>query len=686
MTKQFPLIRINADSKEKLEKVIALFDRMNDVKFDYEYFINGIPMSNTSRQIDLDVLYAGNNEKFLVDRFNEISEETEAEMIPLLVLFDRTPKSGSPIFNIQKLLFDFVILPVNSNYLQHKISELLFLSEHRISYENSKMNFLMDKEISEKLTEEHKGTKNALDHSENLYRSIFENANEGIVLYDSKNLKPVDVNPSALYDLGYTKEEFLKLEISKHTIYSPANPREKVLKELYANKQAKFKVSQLTKSGQIKHKIINSSVITINKTNYILGIVHDITELTNAENAIKEKQVEINNLQDNIFIGLFRADANGIILYANKYMADILNASNAKFLIGENILNYVYAAHKVKVIWNEINKKNKIKNLELEIINKKNKNAWVLLNLQKIKSQRSKTVYYDGSFEDISALKKTQLELEKANNKITKINKNLETKIQKAVLKEKKQQEYIIQKSKLESLGELAAGIAHEINQPLGIMTLAFENLHLRINNKSASKEYLEQKINSIIGNIDRIRDIINHIRIFSREQDSFIIQKVNVNQVILDVNKLIKTQYHNHNIHIIYDLQEDLGFTVGSKLKLEQVILNLLSNAKYALDDYESSHHYEGYSKTIEIKTFLKSKRINLSVQDNGMGIASKNLSKIFDPFYTTKPEWVGTGLGLSIIYGIIKEMHGEIKVYSKQNEYTRFEISLPRFPEKEN
>jgi PAS domain S-box-containing protein len=683
MTKQFPRIRINTDSKEKLEKVISLLDEMDGAKFVYEYYI---PNKPSSRHIVLDVLYAGNNEDFLIERLDELHKDSKNEMIPILVIFDPATNNEFPLSNIKQDIFDFVILPINSNYLQHKISQLLFLSEHRNAFEISKMNFLMNKGISEKLIVEYKETKDALEHSENLYRSIFENANDGIVLYDANTLKPVDINPSALYDLGYTKEEFLKLENSKHIIYSQANPRDQVLKELYATKQVKFKVSQLTKSGQIKHKIINSSIITINKTNYILGIVHDITDLTNAENAIKEKQLEINNLQDNIFIGLFRADADGTIIYANKYMANILNAPNAKSLIGENILKFVYAAHQVKVLWREINNRNQIKNLELEIINKKNKKAWVLLNLQKINNQPSKTVYYDGSFEDISALKKTQLELEKANNKISKINKTLESKIQKAILNEKKQQEYIIQKSKLESLGELAAGIAHEINQPLGIMTLAFENLHLRINNKSATKEYLEQKINSIIANIDRIKDIINHIRIFSREQDSFIIQKVNVNQVILNVNKLIKTQYQNHNIHIIYDLAENLGFTVGSRLKLEQVILNLLSNAKYALDDYESSHHDENYLKTIEIKTFLKSKRINLTVQDNGIGIASKNLSKIFDPFYTTKPEWVGTGLGLSIIYGIIKEMHGEIKVYSKQNKYTRFEISLPRFPEKEN
>jgi C4-dicarboxylate-specific signal transduction histidine kinase len=307
------------------------------------------------------------------------------------------------------------------------------------------------------------------------------------------------------------------------------------------------------------------------------------------------------------------------------------------------------------------------------------------MSINSVIDQESGAVILDGVIEDISERKDAQLKLEKAHKEIQLTNQNLENKIKDALKEQEHQQQYIIQKSKLESLGELAAGIAHEINQPLGIMSLIFENLQSKFNNDSITKEYLDKKITSINNNIDRIKDIIGHIRIFSREQESIVMQKVDVNESVLDVHKLIKTQYQNHNISIVHELQDSLGFTVGSQLKLEQVILNLLSNAKYALDDNEVNQDYDKYVKTLKIKTSIQDNRIVLMIEDNGIGIEPKNLNRIFDPFYTTKPEWVGTGLGLSIVYGIVKEMHGEIIVESEQNKYTRFNIFLPRFPEKD-
>ena len=155
------------------------------------------------------------------------------------------------------------------------------------------------------------------------------------------------------------------------------------------------------------------------------------------------------------------------------------------------------------------------------------------------------------------------------------------------------------------------------------------------------------------------------------------------MNQVITNVKKMVQTQYQNHNISLVFELQENIGFTVGSRVKVEQVILNLLSNAKFAVDEQEFYRSDPNYQKAIFIKTSAEDNKIKLVVEDNGIGINNSHLNKIYDPFYTTKPEWVGTGLGLSIVYGIIKEMHGIIKAESTETKYTRFTILFPRFPE---
>ena len=116
----------------------------------------------------------------------------------------------------------------------------------------------------------------------------------------------------------------------------------------------------------------------------------------------------------------------------------------------------------------------------------------------------------------------------------------------------------------------------------------------------------------------------------------------------------------------------------------MEQVLLNLLSNAKYALGDEDVDRIKERKEKIIKINSHHVQNRIELSIEDNGPGIDPGIADKIYDPFFTTKPEWAGTGLGLSIIYGIINEMKGEIKMTSKPGKFTKFKIILPRFPEK--
>jgi len=142
----------------------------------------------------------------------------------------------------------------------------------------------------------------------------------------------------------------------------------------------------------------------------------------------------------------------------------------------------------------------------------------------------------------------------------------------------------------------------------------------------------------------------------------------------------MVSTQYENHGVKMEVTLDENIGSITADKYKLEQVILNLLSNAKYAVDEKGKKHANHQYTKLIEIKTWQDNNQVYLSVRDNGMGIPDKIIDKIFDPFFTTKSEERGTGLGLSVSYAFIKDLLGDIKVESIEGEYTRFEISLPK------
>jgi len=278
-------------------------------------------------------------------------------------------------------------------------------------------------------------------------------------------------------------------------------------------------------------------------------------------------------------------------------------------------------------------------------------------------------------------LKIREIKQRKQNEEeIREMNRTLEKRVQEELEKHKKQQTLLIQKSKLESLGILSAGIAHEINQPVTHLSLGIDNILIRKNMNKLDDTYLENKCNELFDDIDRIRNIIEHIRTFSRDQSSSDLEKLNVNEVIKNTLNLIQTQYKNHNVSIKLDFAEQIGFTIGNKFKLEQVILNMLSNAKDALEEKFNNLQNSEEEKIIKIITYSEKNRITIEIEDNGPGIPVELQEKIFDPFFTTKSIDRGTGLGLSISYGIIREMKGEISVESEFGKFTKMIISLPK------
>ncbi|MCF8369313.1 MAG: response regulator [Bacteroidales bacterium] len=266
-----------------------------------------------------------------------------------------------------------------------------------------------------------------------------------------------------------------------------------------------------------------------------------------------------------------------------------------------------------------------------------------------------------------------------AENDLKELNQNLENRVNEELKKREQQQRLLIQKSKLESMGELAAGIAHEINQPLGGLSMGLDNILFKMNTSRASEEYLKSKIESMFEDIDRIRQIINHVRVFSRDQQNLVDDEVDINEVIRASISLISKQYQNHSVEISLKLCDEECITRGNRYRIEQVFLNLLSNAKFAVLEKSKLTQDVGYTKLIEITSYVNQSVAIIEFKDNGIGISEAHLNNIFDPFFTTKDVESGTGLGLSISYGIIKEMKGDISVESIENEYTILRIKMP-------
>lgn len=226
-------------------------------------------------------------------------------------------------------------------------------------------------------------------------------------------------------------------------------------------------------------------------------------------------------------------------------------------------------------------------------------------------------------------------------------------------------QDQLVQSEKLASLGQLAAGVAHELNNPLGTILLYSDILLKDVGPESPYRADLEV----IVNETKRCKGIVAALLEFAR-QNQVVAQPVNLNALIRNVVEMSRVQYESRSIQIQLDLDPGLPTIQADQAQLQQVIVNLIENARDAMPS----------GGTVSIRTRNGPiGMVTLEVSDNGMGIAPENLSKLFTPFFTTKPIGIGTGLGLAIIYGIIKLHRGQINVRSELEKGTTFTINLP-------
>lgn len=242
----------------------------------------------------------------------------------------------------------------------------------------------------------------------------------------------------------------------------------------------------------------------------------------------------------------------------------------------------------------------------------------------------------------------------------------------------RRQTETLLQNDKIMALGELAAGMAHEITQPLSGISLAVQALGLRLNRGEVEASALRDGLKGVGGYVERISRLIEHVRMFSRDRRTEARAVFDAKQSVEHAVHLMGTQYANHGVALLVDLPADPMPVEGNLYELEQVLLNLLANAKYAVDQ---RHERSGGSSPREIRVRLAREggKIRLAVRDNGSGIPDAVRKRLFEPFFTTKPVGEGTGLGLSISLGIVTAMKGSLRVDSREGEFTEVMIELP-------
>jgi PAS domain S-box-containing protein len=438
----------------------------------------------------------------------------------------------------------------------------------------------------------------------------------------------------------YSRKEFLQarlLEAEKKKVH-------------HANLELENKVEQRT--GQLL------------KANKVLK--QEIAERNRAEEHLRDSEEKYRSILESMEEGYYELDISGNLKFFNDAFYKIIGYSREK-LIGTNYRKFTdpQDASRVFRAFNNVYVSHKpSKEFEWQIIRGDGEKRHLEASVSLIKGPDGLPNGFQGVIRDVTDRNIAEESLKKAYQEL------------------KHTQSQLVQSGKLASIGELAAGVAHELNQPLMVIRGNAQLVKRYISKGNFEIDDLLQQMEPIERNTKRMMNIINHLRTFSRQSKAEY-YALDVNQVIEESFLMVGEQLRLRNIEIKKSLDPALPKIKGDTNQLEQVFLNLITNARDAImDKNENEKPKNGNSESIEIITKQSESDANLIeilFKDSGNGIQEADQSNIFDPFYTTKEVGKGTGLGLSISYGIISDHKGQIEIAETGPQGTTFNVKLP-------
>ncbi|MFW5727842.1 MAG: ATP-binding protein [Spirochaetia bacterium] len=391
---------------------------------------------------------------------------------------------------------------------------------------------------------------------------------------------------------------------------------------------------------------------------------------------------------------IFLNTAEGKILDVNQAGAQLLGYDSPKEIIGTYAQDYYFDSAARSKLKREMDQKGYVKNLEIILQTKAGEKVFCIENAHRVINSKQTGYVYQGIIHDITnRIEQEKLVLQQ-NLELSEANKNL-----------REARNRLVQKEKMASIGQLSAGIAHEINNPLGFVKSNYTSLKRYMESikrflteysqsdreaqPALKKRYEEEEIDFILDDLQaifsetedgirRIMSIVSNLKSFSRSGTDETLESYDINAGIESTLIIARNEYKYVAV-IEKHLQKLPGVPCNAN-EINQVVLNLLVNAAHAVSEGKTK---EG---VIRIDTWADDTHVYCRISDNGPGIPAAIRSKIFDPFFTTKKTGRGTGLGLSISYDIIVNRHGgSIELETEEGQGARFTFALPIRPVRE-
>ena len=481
------------------------------------------------------------------------------------------------------------------------------------------------------------------------YRLLFEEHPMPMLIYALDSLAFLAVNDAAIAHYGYSRAEFLTLSI---TDIRPEEDIGRLLEYLAQSKPT------MENTGVWRHRKKSGEVIEVELTvkdipfeghPARLVIVHDVTKFLRSEQALQESEHRLSSIIGSAMDGIITVDAQQRIVLFNTAAEKIFGYTTAE-VMGQSLERLIPA---------------RFRHAHRQHVDEFGATQVTKRSMGKL-----------GAISGIRASGE-EFPIEASISQVEAHGQKFYTVILRDITEKRRLEAQFLRAQRMESIGTLAGGIAHDLNNLLSPILMAVQMLQLKFMDEQSQKMLHLMRVNA-----ERGADMVKQILSFARgvEGDRLALQP---RHLIKEVVKILKETLPK-SIEISFYVAEDLWPITGDATQLHQVLMNLCINARDALP-HGGKLHIKAENKTLDetyaqmIPEAKAGRHVLLTIRDNGQGIAPEHLTRIFDPFFTTKETGKGTGLGLSTVQGIVRGHGGFINVYSEIGKGTEFRIHLP-------
>lgn len=468
---------------------------------------------------------------------------------------------------------------------------------------------------------------NELENSEIKFHTIFEESLDGIVLIDVNTQKFVEYNSSAYNMLDYSKDEYKLLTISD--VEAIENDEEikarqqSILTYGYANFFTKHK----TKNMEIKDVYVNTKMMIINDTPYIYASFHDVTDVIKTQDLLKAQKKELETIFNNTKDGIAILDLESNFLEFNDAYQEITGFTKEE-LLTKSCLGLTVEEDKQKTIdaFKIVGIHGHLENFEKSCIVNNNKRISTNMSISLMPDKQRVLLF---------------------TKDITK-NKQFE------------------EQARLASMGEMIGNIAHQWRQPLSVISVIASSLKMKEEFGELAEYSLKSDMDEIVSQAKYLSKTIDDFRNYIKNNHDK--KEISINEIINKTISIISHSLKNNHIQLVTQLDADIVI-YGFENELIQAFINIINNAKDAIKSNIDDNDMDKY---IFIETLETTDGLAVNIKDNGGGIPTDVINKIFEPYFTTKHQSVGTGIGLSMARVIISEHHkAKVEVFNSTYSY---------------